>query len=129
MSKNNKRYRKETPRKDSKRTSFAIKLIKRYSVIKACIESGEPVNGRDQAIYQVVSGVVYKTKFLPSGYDRLEFIERKYWKCEKITIEEYAAEKVIEPKTVHEWLRIFANTVLVDFEIQQESYWRRQRYE
>ncbi len=122
MSKNNNRYSKEIPRKDSKRKSYALMLVKKYPKIKERIERGESVNGRDQAIYQVVSGAIYKTKFLPNGYDILEFIERKYWKHEEITVEEYAAEKVVDPKTVVNWLYGFTNMVLNDFGAEQMNY-------
>ena len=90
---------------------FAVLLIKKYPRIKASIDSGLAVDSRDKKLYDVISDVIFKTKFLPNGYDRLEQIERRYWKNEKITVKDYASEKVVDTRTAMLWLYDFVNAV------------------
>lgn len=114
--KKSKHYFNTIPKKFNKKQRFAIMLIKKYPDIKAKIESGEAVEGRDQKLYDVISDTIFRTKFLPNGYDRLELIERKYWKKET-NAKEYATEKFVSYSTAMLWLYDFINAVIANMEI------------
>ena len=108
--KKDKHYFNAIPKKFNKKQRYTIMLIKKYPCIKSQIERGEVVNAADQAIFDVVTDVIFNTKFLPNGYDRLELISRKYWENET-NVKEYAAEKLVSYSTAMLWLYDFVNAV------------------